>query len=75
MTLPSALLQLLRVLDSDHNRILKQAAGVNPAVATAGLLSTEALDNALATATERERRIPGSQRSLLRAYAALAIVK
>ncbi|KAK9915085.1 hypothetical protein WJX75_004552 [Coccomyxa subellipsoidea] len=67
--------QLLRVLDSDHNRILKQAAGVNPAVATAGLLSTEALDNALATATERERRIPGSQRSLLRAYAALAIVK
>ncbi len=75
MTLPSVHLQLLHLLGKDQGQILKQAAGVDQAVARSGLLSTDALDHALASAKDREFHIPGSQRSLLRAYAALAIVK
>ncbi|CAL8468858.1 g8399 [Coccomyxa elongata] len=75
MTLPSVHLQLLHLLGKDQGQILQQAAGVDPAVARSGLLSTDALDHALANAKDRELHIPGSQRYLLRAYAALAIVK
>ena len=75
MTLPSKHLHLLHLLGKDQNDILKQAAGVDHAVVQSGLLSTSALDHALAIAKDRELRIPGSQRSLLRAYAAVAIVK
>ncbi|BDA43161.1 probable protein SHORTAGE IN CHIASMATA 1 at N-terminal half [Coccomyxa sp. Obi] len=75
MTLSSVHLRLLDLLGRDQDRILKQAAGVDHAVARSGLLSTDALDDALATAKERDQHIPGSQRALLRAYAALAIVK
>lgn len=75
MTLPTALVQLLRLLDSDHRSIMKQAAGMDHAVMMSGLLSTDELDRALELAKQRECQVPGSQRSLLKAYASLAIVK
>ena len=55
--------------------ILGSTPGANRGVAPADLISTVALTRTMTSAAALERRAPGSQRFLLKAYSGIAVLR
>ena len=68
----ASILQLIHQLSQD---ILCSTPGAKRAVAPADPFDNDMLDKAMASAAELERKVPGSQRILLKAYSGVAVLR
>ena len=75
ITLPDTHACIIRMIHNACQGTLCSTPGANREVAPADLLSTAALTQALTSAAALERRAPGTQRSLLKAYSGIAVLR
>lgn len=66
---------IIRMIHTACQDTLCSTPGANRGVAPAELISTAALTQAMTSAAALERRAPGSQRSLLKAYSGIAVLR
>jgi len=68
----ASILQLIHQLSQD---ILCSTPGAKRAVAPADPFDNDMLDKAMTSSAELERKLPGSQRILLKAYSGVAVLR
>ena len=75
ISMPDTHASILRLIYHLSQDILCSTPGAKRAVAPADPLDNDMLDKAMTLAAELERKVPGSQRTLLKAYSGVAVLR
>jgi hypothetical protein len=73
--MPDTHASIARLVQQTCRDILCSTPGANKEVAAADPFDDAMLDKAMTSAAELERSAPGSQRTLLKAYAGMAVLR
>lgn len=77
LTLPATHLALLDRLKAEHDEVLMLASGIDPLLTDSDVdwMSTTRMQQVLEAAAEREKLLPGTQKQLMRTYAAAGVIR